>query len=553
MRPWKSIIIYLTTGIFLLTFTGHLYSPGSHDPYAGDDIVVTGEDFIEKINMTNPLHKNFYISAPLYKHRLKPKVHLDHKVNNYHPVTYFVAAEIARRYSARYIIDLGCGSAGKLSKLAGEFNVIGIDYGYNYQKAKATYPHLKIMEANLDRVKGCYVRLPPDILFQSLVISADVIEHLTDPFRCYLKLLQYMSRYALAAIISSPDRERMAAVLRKRQALTGPPVNARHVREWTVYEMDKLLNENGFKVLFSGWVCNTYEGCDSGFFPHNNPLYQQITALGNKNIRSSWHEGKLSSSSMGIKMTGFLILYPRTNQTLAEANIHFMLNERMHVVLIRVNNTIKLDIPIAGRVVVDQYAVSTASQLKHVITEVFKRPYFTHGDWFFIQDAHESILTGHVPLWNVTLRDAFLQIAQEPYGFNAVAYSSIFIDEVKGSRFNKVPFKIFGLRPWDEGELELSGPILDTLEHRVRAWRKITHKIQLKTSLSKRGDTLLTDVNFMGRKVYPFHLLSLRMSPSRLGPKVRLEQATLRMYIMDAMIGFMPSARQNIMTKDFLY
>ena len=553
MRVWKSLVIYLSTGIFLLTFTGHLYSPGSHDPYAEDDIVMTGEDFIEKINVTNPLHKNFYISSPSYKHRLKPKVNLDRKVNNYHPVTYVITAEIARRYSARYIIDLGCGSAAKLAKLAGEFNVIGIDYGGNYKRAKTNYPHLKILEADLDRVKGCYVRLPPDILLQSVVISADVIEHLTDPFRCYLKLLKYMTTYAMAAVMTSPDRERMSLVLGKKQALYGPPIPDRHVREWTVYEMDRLLLDNNFQVLFSGWACSKYQACGKGFLPRDNPLTQQITVLGNSNIRRSWKEGKLAQSSIGVKITVFLMVYPKTNQTMVEQNLRRLLHQRMHVVLIRINNTLRLDIPIAGRVVVDQYAATTPQEVTSIITDVFSRPYYNHGDWFLVHDAHENILTSDMAIWNLSLRDAFLQIAQEPYGFNAVAFSYFFIDNQDGHHQEKLPFKVFGLSPWDSNNVEMLGPIVDTLAHRVKAWRKTTHRIELRTMVTEREDTIVTDVHFMGRKVYPFNMISLRMFPSRHAQKSRVEERTMRMYVLDAMLGFMPSSRVKVMTSTFPY
>ena len=553
MRPWKSIIIYLATTVFLLTLTGHLYSPVSRDPFADDDLIVTGEDFMDKINTTNPRHANFFISSPAYKHRLKPKVHLDGKVKDYQPVTYFLAAELARRYNARYIIDVGCGSASKLAKLAGEFIVIGVDHGANYKKAKDTYPYLTFMDTSLDRGKKCYVKIPKEVLFQAVVISADVIEHLIDPFYCYIKLLNYMARYAMALVISSPDRERSARVFKNSQTISGPPVNQRHVREWTIKEMDRLLTENGFAVMVSGWICNKYDGCDTGFMPSENPFPNQLTVIGNKNIRRMWREGKTTSATEGMKVTAFLLVYPHTNPTIAEYNLQIMLTQRLHVVLIRVNNSMTLNIPIAGRVVIDQLSASQPKDIVNIITGVFSKGFYNYGDWFFIQDAHEVLTLKNMPAWNITLPDAFVQISQEPYGFNAVAYSFFFMYDLKGRSFQGMPFKIFAANPWDSGSQDGVGAVVDTYKDRVRAWRKTTHKLVLNTVETSKGHVIVTDVHFLGRKVYPYHVLSLRTPPSKTFGRTILKGDLSRMYALDAALGFMPSARKKIMTNRFLY
>ena len=38
-------------------------------------------------------------------------------------------------------------------------------------------------------------------------MSADVIEHIVDPYYCYLPLMSYLMDYAHALVISTPDRE----------------------------------------------------------------------------------------------------------------------------------------------------------------------------------------------------------------------------------------------------------------------------------------------------------------------------------------------------------
>ena len=238
---------------------------------------------------------------------------------------------------------------------------------------------------------------------------------------------------------------------------------------------------------------------------------------------------------------------------MVEQNLWRLLHERMHVVLVRVNNTMHLDIPIAGRVVVDQYSASTPGQLSRIIIDVFSRPYYTRGDWFLVHDAHENILSTDMAIWNVTLREALQQVGQEPYAFNALSFSYFFIDDLSRQHANKMPFRVFGLKPWDGNNAELLGPIVDTLEHRVKCWCKTTSRIELRTAVTQNGNTIVTDVNFMGRKVYPFNMVSLRMSPMRIQPKMHLDDETSRMYVLDAMLGFMPSARRSIMTSTFPY
>ncbi len=59
----------------------------------------------------------------------------------------------------------------------------------------------------LDLFQGdCAVNISLEVLQQSVVMSADVIEHIVDPFYCYLPLLQYMMDHAHALVISCPDR-----------------------------------------------------------------------------------------------------------------------------------------------------------------------------------------------------------------------------------------------------------------------------------------------------------------------------------------------------------
>ena len=61
---------------------------------------------------------NMYITTKNYKHNLHPSFYLDKNIkgDNYQMATYYVAAEIARRYHARYIVDVGYGNGVKVAR-----------------------------------------------------------------------------------------------------------------------------------------------------------------------------------------------------------------------------------------------------------------------------------------------------------------------------------------------------------------------------------------------------------------------------------------------------
>ena len=135
---------------------------------------------------------NMYITTKNYQHNLHPSYYLDKNIkgDNYQMATYYVAAEIARRYHARYIVDVGCGNGAKVAKLKNQFHIVAIDYGDNFRNASKNFPFMTFTEANLDLNGDCSCDVGAEILTKAVVLSADVIEHIVDPLHCYIKLLK---------------------------------------------------------------------------------------------------------------------------------------------------------------------------------------------------------------------------------------------------------------------------------------------------------------------------------------------------------------------------
>jgi SAM-dependent methyltransferase len=150
------------------------------------------------------------------------------------PDVYLAARALARalpagRGGARRIIDVGCGNGAKLIALAADcpdVATIGIDRGANLARARARAPALA----------------------GSVVINADVIEHLPDPHQL-LAQLRAAHAHAELILLSTPERH-----LTRGLRDPGPPGNPAHIQEWTVRELGALLRAEGLAMHSLGLI-----------------------------------------------------------------------------------------------------------------------------------------------------------------------------------------------------------------------------------------------------------------------------------------------------------
>jgi glycosyltransferase involved in cell wall biosynthesis/SAM-dependent methyltransferase len=157
---------------------------------------------------------------------------------------YRLAARLARQAGVNGIVDIGCGTGGKLAPYMGEFSVMGIDYGANIIACHTAYP-LRALWLSCDlgtkTVDGEYFE-------DAIAICADVIEHIPYP-EALIESLRNASKSAAYVLVSTPDRERIA-----QGTEYGPPANPAHVREWTEAEFSAWLKSEGLPVVWSGWT-----------------------------------------------------------------------------------------------------------------------------------------------------------------------------------------------------------------------------------------------------------------------------------------------------------
>lgn len=155
---------------------------------------------------------------------------------------YRLSAKLARKASAKTLVDIGCGRAGKLITYAKEFEIIGYDYGANITHCQQTYPNGHWHTADLEEA------VIADDFSGSVVICADVIEHLVTP-DALIKTLRNAAKTAAYVLVSTPDRERL-----QQGTQNGPPANSAHVREWTLAELEAWFIEEGLPVRWAGWT-----------------------------------------------------------------------------------------------------------------------------------------------------------------------------------------------------------------------------------------------------------------------------------------------------------
>lgn len=162
------------------------------------------------------------------------------------PDVYLAARALVPALPATRIVDVGCGNGAKLIELASLCPTIGIDRGVNLLRARTSAPALDWREHDLQ--DDAALPVAPGELAGSLVISADVIEHLPDPHKLLGKLRRAHD-HAELILLSTPERH-----LTRGLRDPGPPGNPAHIQEWTVRELGALLRAAGMAMHSLGLI-----------------------------------------------------------------------------------------------------------------------------------------------------------------------------------------------------------------------------------------------------------------------------------------------------------
>lgn len=179
--------------------------------------------------------------TPAYPHQ--PNVAFP---KQWQPDVYIGAAQLALTLGAKRIIDVGCGNGSKTIELAEVCPTIGIDRGANLERARERAPQLDWREHDLQ--DDADLPLAPGELAGSILINADVIEHLPDPAKLLGKFRRALDAVELI-LMSTPERH-----LTRGLRDDGPPGNPAHIQEWTAREFGALLRDAGLATHSLGLI-----------------------------------------------------------------------------------------------------------------------------------------------------------------------------------------------------------------------------------------------------------------------------------------------------------
>jgi len=213
-----------------------------------------------------------------YRHRIAPKYQdLGARSSKiiWQPDVYNVTSLLARKFECSHILDVGCGTAGKLVSMFPEFEIIGIDHGKNILHCKRKYEFGTWIEANLEKQES--IKISEDILKKTAIVCSDVIEHVVNPTYLLENLKNWMN-YSPVAIITTPERD-----LTRGKNHFGPPPNQHHIREWNLEEYEKLLQSYNFNLAFLGLTASNNEKFE---------LKTMIAGIGNNKLKNSPEELK---------------------------------------------------------------------------------------------------------------------------------------------------------------------------------------------------------------------------------------------------------------------
>ncbi|ELU18372.1 hypothetical protein CAPTEDRAFT_213073 [Capitella teleta] len=545
-------VLILTTVVSLVLLSQHFPANYLHESRNPQDKKTskTGKKALKyslTVNGTTASAENFYIIRPNYKINAEPTYYVDKGQQDlvYQLSTYYVAGELARRYNARYLIDVGCGSGVKLASFRDEFHVIGIDYEANIRNASKAFPNLQFIEANLEGDSECNVVVSPAILSQAVVVSADIIEHLINPLPCYVKTLKKFSKYAAAIVVSTPDAGKIMNI-RGGTSYDGPPGNLAHVREWLNSELELLFLDSGLYPLYSGLSCGHMERCGDGFLPNNTQQTNQIQIMGNEQVRESWLVVDRETSHV----VAFIVHDRTTAIELLIFNVDYLIDQGIEVIVVNLGASV----PPMPRTKV--HTTQNRREAFDVIIKLCDGNTYQTGDWFIIMDSNDVINFNQSHALQLNLKETLQRIGSEPYGFNAVAMTIFFMQSPDGRDWPPaMPFKIFAQGVWHAAARadDRLRPAVDTLKNRVRIWKKSTQPLEISISKTEEGAEIVTDVGFLGRRVYPYHALDLRFHPKFNKPYSKLDYDLRRMYVLDIALNYQPDGREGILVDHYLY
>lgn len=391
------------------------------------------------------------------------------------PHVYEFAGYLAERFGCDYIIDLGCGQAKKLATLHPKFNIIGVDLQEHIQYCKATYSFGNWLIWNFDEPNQ-QIPIEIDILQRSLVVCADVIEHLLHP-EYLLEGFSYLLKHVAAAVLSTPDRD-----LVHGYEHMGPPKNPAHIREWNLRELCTFVKSFGIPVEFSGYTYN------------NDVDWLKNTSL---LVLANHQKSHKSTPPDDFRVVAITTAY--NEEDIIASSLRHMIEQGIEVYVIdnwSTDTTAEIARGYIGRGVINVELFPETDpqsyQRMNLLQRVEELCLSLQADWYILYDIDEI---RNSPWHDVSLREAIYHVDQ--CGFNCIDHTVLTFrpvdDFMTDQGLEQMKFYELGRNPGFFVQL--------------KAWKNVGKSVQLHPSLGH-------NISFDGRQIYPYKFL-LRHYPIR--------------------------------------
>jgi len=435
--------------------------------------------WFNKIFKNKTLSKKKFFIDKKYQERFEPKyfddVLFEEKNIVYQPDIYPLAAYLGEKFGCDYIIDVGCGTANKLVQLHPNFKIIGIDFGDNIKRCMEKYDFGTWLNHDLESIKP--IEIQRDVLTNSIIICADVIEHLSDPTYLLNNLKMFLD-YSSACLISTPGRD-----LDPTKPQLGPPRNPHHVREWAVKEFANLLKSYNFNTAFLGHMTNNDQDLQKN----------TILAIIEQNNAEIDFRNPFEKSPSNFKVIAIIPTYNESD--MITHTIKHFINEGVDVYLLdnwSSDNTIELAKKFEGKGVIgiEKFPKEGSSQYfswKMILSRMEELTLELKTDWFILNDAD---VLKRSPWKGVNLKDAIFAVDRA--GYNTIDHTVITFSPIDNSYSTKLDpekhFRYFEFRK-DHGQFL-----------QIKTWKNTGKQISFAVSGGH-------EVQFKDRVVYPYKFL----------------------------------------------
>jgi hypothetical protein len=349
------------------------------------------------------------------------------------------------------------------------FRKVGVDFGGNLDHCRQAFPAETWIEADLER--DAVISVDDATLRRSVVICADVIEHLVDP-TSLLALLRGLTDKASAVIVTTPERDLVRGV-----ADTGPPANSAHVREWNLEELRRLLQAHELAPSFLGLTVNNNENLEK----------KTILAVLDRS-------GALRRQPVPDDFRPLAIVATYNDRDIIVANVAKLLDDGIDVH------------------VLDNWSTDGTFELLQGAT----RPGLVverfpadgpppHYEWAAILGAKERIARRHAGRW-IIHHDSD-EIRCSPWGGISLRHAMFVADRMG---FNALDFTVCDFRPVDESFRDGDDPerVLRHFEFgrrpghfvQIKAWRQPDAAVHLAASGGH-------EASFEARRVFPYKFI----------------------------------------------